>query len=70
MREGTASKIVRADRVFLRDIAIVLFFKLAALMLLWTLFFGPTHTVVVTPAKVNAALFSPPPRTTTSKPRS
>lgn len=56
--------------MFLRDIAVVLFFKLAALTLLWALFFGPAHTVTVTPDKVNAALFAPAPHPATSKSRS
>lgn len=45
----------------LRDVSGVLLFKLAAMSLLWYLFFGPAHTVAVTPAKVDRALFDPVP---------
>lgn len=49
------------ERLVLRDVSGVLLFKLAAMSLLWYLFFGPAHTVVVTPAKVDRALFDPVP---------
>ncbi|HSN18528.1 MAG TPA: hypothetical protein VLV87_10010 [Gammaproteobacteria bacterium] len=55
----------RASRLS-HEIAWVLLFKLTALSLLWYLFFGPTHVVMVTPAKVSGALFDGPP----AKPRS
>jgi hypothetical protein len=45
----------------MKEIGAVLLFKLAAITLLWYLFFGPSHTVAVTPAKVDRALFAPPP---------
>ena len=48
------------ERLVLRDVSGVLLFKLAAMSLLWFLFFGPAHTVVVTPTKVDRALFDPP----------
>ncbi|MGE5624508.1 MAG: cytochrome oxidase putative small subunit CydP [Bacillota bacterium] len=53
-----------------RDMLAVLFFKLCAILLLWELFFGPAHTVVVTPSKVDAALFGAPPAPPPAKPRS
>ena len=43
-----------------REISLVLFFKLGAITLLWYLFFGSAHTVVVTPGKVDAKLFASP----------
>jgi len=49
------------DRRLKREISAVLLFKLAAITVLWYLFFGPTHTVTVTPTKVDARLFSAPP---------
>ncbi len=52
------------------EIAVVLLFKLAAITLLWYLFFGPAHTVVVTPAKVDARLFSSIPSQPASRPGS
>jgi hypothetical protein len=55
-----------------REISLLLVFKLAAISALWYLFFGPTHQVVVTPAKVDARLFAVPPAAPahTSRPRS
>lgn len=59
-----------SGRRFHKEIAAVLFFKLCAILILWELFFGPAHTVVVTPAKVDAALFTAPPSPPPSKPGS
>ena len=50
-----------------RDIVAALVFKLCAIVILWELFFGPAHTVVVTPAKVDAVLFTAPPTPPPSK---
>ena len=49
------------DRRLKHEISAVLLFKLAAITVLWYLFFGPTHTVTVTPANLDARLFSAPP---------
>ena len=59
-------------RMLTRDISAVLLFKLAAITLLWYLFFSPTHQVVVTPAKVDTRLFATPSpaHADTSRPRS
>jgi hypothetical protein len=50
-----------ADRRLKREISAVLIIKLTAITLLWYLFFGPTHTVTITPAKLDAKLFTSPP---------
>lgn len=42
-----------------REIGLVLAFKLVALFFLYTLFFGPSHRVNVTPDGVHAAVFGP-----------
>jgi len=49
---------LRTDRRLGREMAIVMILKLAALTLLWYLFFGPTHQVRVTPAKLAGKLFA------------
>jgi hypothetical protein len=49
--------------VLWREISWVMLFKLAALTLLWYLFFGPTHRVIVTPERVQQRLFAPGPGT-------
>jgi hypothetical protein len=42
-----------------RDIAWVLAFKVAALVALYLLFFGPSHHVAVTPERVAAVIVGP-----------
>jgi hypothetical protein len=42
-----------------RDIAWVLAVKFAALVALYVLFFGPSHHVAVTPARVAAVIIGP-----------
>ena len=61
-----------ARHLLARDISLVLLFKLAAITLLWYLFFGPSHQVLVTPTKVDARLFAAPPPVpvNASRPRS
>lgn len=58
------------ERRFLRELAIVLSLKLAAIGLLWYLFFGPTHEVKVTPAALDRHLFTAPAPQTPKSPRS
>ncbi|HEX7965476.1 MAG TPA: hypothetical protein VF651_07135 [Gammaproteobacteria bacterium] len=48
----------------------MLLLKLAAMSLLWYLFFGPSHTVRVTPDKVGTAVFGAPAAPPASPPRS
>ena len=50
---------LRHAPVLWREISWVMLFKLAALTLLWYLFFGPTHRVKVTPERVQRSLFAP-----------
>ena len=47
------------ERLLHREVAAVLFFKLAAITLIWYLFFGPNHRVNVTPDRVQQSLFAP-----------
>lgn len=54
---------LRHPPVLWREISWVMLFKLAALTLLWYLFFGPTHQVNVTPELVQQRLFAPGPAT-------
>ena len=61
---------LNSARRFHKEIAAVLFFKLCAILILWELFFGPQHTVVVTSAKIDAALFTSPHTPPPSKPGS
>ncbi|MEN6544241.1 cytochrome oxidase putative small subunit CydP [Parvibaculum sp.] len=42
-----------------REIGLVLVFKLVALLLLYTFFFGPSHRVHVTPDGAHSAVFGP-----------
>ena len=51
---------IKGVRLLRREVAAVLAFKLAAITLLWYFFFGSAHTVVVTPTKVDAKLFTAP----------
>ena len=53
----------RRAPVLWQEISWVMLFKLAALTLLWYLFFGPTHRVIVTPERVQQRLFAPGPVT-------
>ena len=53
--------IAPGERLLIRDISLVLLFKLAAITLLWYLFFSPAHQMMVTPAKVDGQLFTAPP---------
>jgi len=50
----------KAERRFLLELGVVLSLKLAAIGLLWYLFFGPTHEVKVTPAALDRHLFIAP----------
>jgi len=61
---------VHGERLLHKEIAAVLFFKLAAITLIWYLFFGPSHTVRVTPDKVGTAVFGAPAAPPASPPRS
>jgi len=58
------------QRRFLRELAVVLSLKLAAIGLLWYLFFGPTHEMKVTPATLDRHLFTAPAPTKPNPPRS
>ena len=50
----------RSERRFLGEITVVLSLKLAAIGLLWYLFFGPAHEAKVTPAALDQHLFTVP----------
>ena len=60
----------QGDRRLYRELAVVLSIKLAAIGLLWYLFFGPAHEVVVTPASADSHLFARPSPTPPNPPRS
>lgn len=51
----------RRAPILWQEISWVMLFKLAALTLLWYLFFGPSQRVEVTPARVQQTLFAPGP---------
>lgn len=58
------------ERLLRKELSVVLLFKLAAITLIWYLFFGPSHTVRVTPDKVGTAVFGAPAAPPASPPRS
>lgn len=58
------------ERLLHKELTPVLLLKLAAMSLLWYLFFGPSHTVRVTPDKVGTAVFGAPAAPPASPPRS
>ena len=60
----------QGERRFLRELGVILSLKLAAIGLLWYLFFGPTHEVKVTPATLDRHLFITPIPTKPNPPRS
>ena len=59
MRPEMPGETHSGERLLRREIPAVLLFKLAAILLLWYLFFGPTHRVTVTPERVQQSLFAP-----------